>query len=262
MRPACPAASPATRGRGACRPARAAAEAALRVFAMRDQAPDDQHHHHHGGDLHDLQRPLAGFVHALDVLPPEIDGHHDGKDRGRTRSSGPCERRMAEVVESVGQEAREVLSGGDRADRAGQDVVEQQRRDRELGQRAAHRLLDHAVHAAAHEHGAGLDVEGAHRVAEEHDRQHEPGRALADDLFGVAAHVVGRRRQIAQHDGRSPPEGDEGQHHRGGDEDLDDWPLQIWRLGRHKGRCVPESTASLRTRANRDQGKKLDNLQV
>jgi hypothetical protein len=40
----------------------------------RDGAPDDQQHHHDGGDHHDLQRFLAGFVDALDVLPPEIQG--------------------------------------------------------------------------------------------------------------------------------------------------------------------------------------------
>src|SRR5271163_742463 len=56
-----------------------------------DGAPDDQNHNHHGGHDHDLQGLLARFMHALNVLPPEI--HHDqnsedcgkvvlGKDQG------------------------------------------------------------------------------------------------------------------------------------------------------------------------------------
>ena len=71
-----------------------------------------------------------------------------------------------------------VLPGRHGADRPGEDVIEQQGRDREPGEPAAHRLLDDPVDAAAHEHGAALDVDAAHGVAEEHDRQDEPGRAL------------------------------------------------------------------------------------
>ena len=118
------------------------------------------------------------------------------------------------MVERVGEKTREVLARGHRADRAGQDVVEQQRRYRELGQRTAHGLLHHAVHAAAHEHRAGLDVYRPHRVAEKHHGQHEPRRTLADHLLRIAANIVGRRRQVGEHDRGGPPEGDERQHHR------------------------------------------------
>src|SRR6185295_6038832 len=45
----------------------------------RQRAPDDQDRHHYGGDLHDAQRLPAGFVDALDVLPPKIgcDQHRE-----------------------------------------------------------------------------------------------------------------------------------------------------------------------------------------
>ena len=75
-------------------------------------------------------------------------------------------------IEEVVEQADDVLPGRDAADRAGQDVVEQERRDRELGQAAPHRLLDDPVDAAADEHGAALDVDAPHGVAEEH---HAPG---------------------------------------------------------------------------------------
>ena len=55
------------------------------VLEDRDQAPDDQDHHHHGGDLHDAQRLLARFVHADDVLAPEVERHHDGEGRREIR---------------------------------------------------------------------------------------------------------------------------------------------------------------------------------
>ena len=46
------------------------------------------------------------------------------------------------------------------------------------------------------------------------------GAALADGLFGDAADVIGGRCQVAQHDGRRPPERNERQHHGGGDDHL------------------------------------------
>src|SRR5262249_22474196 len=44
------------------------------VFEDRHQAPGDQDHDHYGGDLHDAQGFLAGFVDADDVFAPEING--------------------------------------------------------------------------------------------------------------------------------------------------------------------------------------------
>ena len=55
------------------------------VLEDRGDAPDDQDHHHDGGDLHDAQRLLAGFVHADDVLAPEVESDDGGEDRGEIR---------------------------------------------------------------------------------------------------------------------------------------------------------------------------------
>src|SRR3989475_4928502 len=97
----------------------------------------------------------------------------------------------------------------DAADRAGQHVVEHEGRHRELGERPPHRLLDDAVDAATHEHGAGLDVDAAHGIREQHDRADVPGRGLADRLLDDAADVVHRRRHVAEDDRGGAPEGDE-----------------------------------------------------
>ena len=128
--------------------------------------------------------------------------------------------RAVHVHAHVLDEACQVLPGGNGADGAGQHIVEKQRRDRKLGQRSAHGFFDHAVNAAADEHAAGFDIERPHRIAEQHDAENEPGSAFADDFLGVAAGVISGRCQVRQDDGGGPPEGNEGQHHRGGDEDF------------------------------------------
>ncbi len=182
-----------------------------RMLEQRDQAPHDQQHHHDRGDLHDLHGAFAGFVNALGVLPPEVEGHENGEGCGegviRDRNL------VAEMVEGVGQQAGKIQTGGDGAYRAGEDVIEEQSGDREFGQLSAHRFFHHAIDAAAHEHRTRLDVDGADRVAEQHHRQHEPRSALADDFLCVAPNVVRRRRQVGQYDCRRPPERDERQHH-------------------------------------------------
>ena len=99
-------------------------------------------------------------------------------------------------------------------------IVEHQGGHRELGQRPTHGFVDHFVHAAAHKHGTALDVDGAHRIREQHDRQDEPGGGFADGGFRDAADVVGARGKIAQHNGGGAPERNKGQHHRGRDDDL------------------------------------------
>ena len=45
-------------------------------------APHDQHHHHHRRDLHNPQSLLARFMHADNVLAPEIQRDYDSKSRG------------------------------------------------------------------------------------------------------------------------------------------------------------------------------------
>jgi hypothetical protein len=75
------------------------------------------------------------------------------------------------------------------------------------------------VDAAAHEHGAAFDVDGAHRKRKEHHADNEPGRGFADSLLGNAASVKSRRCEIVENNGRGAPVGDKRQHHRRGDDD-------------------------------------------
>src|SRR5712692_7463463 len=63
----------------------------LQVFRMRYRgqrgmaepdrvdAPGDENHDHDSRDLHDAHGLLAGFVDALDVVPPEINGDENSE---------------------------------------------------------------------------------------------------------------------------------------------------------------------------------------
>ena len=117
----------------------------------------------------------------------------DGDERGRgvdaAAAASTCRRGASRSLSRPAM----YWPGRHAADRPGQHVVEQQRRDRQLRQRAAHRLLDDAVDAAAHEHRRALDVERPDGVGEEHHAEDEPGRGLADGLLGDAADVEGGR---------------------------------------------------------------------
>src|ERR1035437_6068092 len=190
------------------------------VLENRDHAPDEQDHDHDGGDLHDAQRLLAGFVDADDVLAPEVDGDYGGEHRREIRGIY-LERGEVPVLADLVDEAAKVEARADGADGAGEHVVEHQGGNGELGQRPAHSLVDHLIDAATHEHGAALDVDGAHRIGKQHDSEDEQGGGLADGGFGDAAGVVGAGGKIAQHDGGGPPERNEGQHDGGRDDDLD-----------------------------------------
>src|SRR5580692_8375793 len=90
-------------------------------------------------------------------------------------------------AEQFVDEASNVLPGGNTGDGAGEDVVEHQRGYAEFGEAAAERFLDHAVNAAAGEHGTAFDVHGAHGEAEQHDAENEPRGCRAYRLFGDAA---------------------------------------------------------------------------
>src|SRR5208283_2194494 len=172
-------------------------------------APGDQDHDHDGGDLHDAHGLLAGFVDALNVVPPEIGRAHDGEARGAdTRRNVQAE---MDVIGSFVDEADDVLARGDATDGARQDVIEHQGGDAEFGQRAAHGFLDHAVDAAAHEHAAAFDVDGAHGIGKQHDAEDEPRCGLADVGFRFATGVIGRGSEVVEYDGCGAPEGNEAQ---------------------------------------------------
>ncbi len=122
--------------------------------------------------------------------------------------------------EQLVQKSRQILARGNAADGPGQDVVEHQRGDGKLRERAAHRLFDDAIDAAAHEHAAALDVHGSHGVGEQHDGQNEPGSGLADGLLGDRARIEGGRAEVIEYDGGRPPEGNEGKHGGRGNHDF------------------------------------------
>ena len=70
------------------------------------------------------------------------------------------------------------------------------------------------------EERAALDVYGADRIAEEHDRENEPRRRRSDRLLGDTADVVGCAGQVTQYNRGGSPVGDERKHHATDDDDL------------------------------------------
>src|SRR5271166_1182535 len=192
-----------------------------------EPGPAEQHHHHDGRDLHDPERLLAGLLDTLDVLPPEVErdrhGEHDcgGIDADLRRAVEQAVNGGRDPAPGVGDDdgvvdqARDVLPRGNAGDRTSQYVIEHQGGDAELGEGAAEGFLDHTIDAAPHEHRAAFHVDGSDREGKQHNAQHEPGRALANRLFGDAAGVKGGRTQVVENDGGGSPVGDEGEHHRG-----------------------------------------------
>jgi hypothetical protein len=186
----------------------------------REGAPGEDDEAHDGGELHDPQRFFAGFVNADDVGAPEIERDADGDEhrvevdevgmRGGVEDDwvrGMPSRQFQHVAE----ESDEILPCGDGADGPGEDVIEHQGADGELGEPPADGAFDDLVHPAAGEKRAAFHVHGGDRVHEEHDRENEPRRGLADGLFADAADVVGRARQVAEDDGGGSPEAHERQ---------------------------------------------------
>jgi hypothetical protein len=109
------------------------------------------------------------------------------------------------MLREITEQASEILPRGHAADWPCEDVVEHQCGDAEFRQGAAERLLDRAVHPAAHEHAAAFHVHRAHGVGKQHDGQDEPRRGFTDVPFGLTTRVIGRRSQIVQNDRGSAP---------------------------------------------------------
>src|SRR6516162_1069057 len=126
------------------------------------ETPSDQYHHHHGGKLHDPQSFAARFGDALDVLPPEIKC--DCNCHGRSGGIHVEMKRDVRVNEELVEHTDQILTCRDAADGPGEHVVKHKRRNGELRERSSQRFFHHAVHAAAHEHAAALDVHGPYRV--------------------------------------------------------------------------------------------------
>ena len=164
------------------------------------------------------RRLAARFVHALGVLPPEVN-RDDNREEGRKIVHVEGER-LPEHLRDLVQQVPQILARADHADGSGEDVIEDQRRNRKPRHERPHAVLHHDVHAAAHEHAAAFHVNRAHCKAEQHDPQNEPGSRWADRCLGDAAGIKCRRRQIGKNDGRAPPEADERKSYRGGHHDL------------------------------------------
>ena len=181
-------------------------------------APGNHHDHHHGSHIHDPQRFSTGFGNSLDILPPEINRHGQGK---LSRGGIDWKRKVdVQTAKQLVQESRQVLARGDAADGPGQNVIEHQRGDGKFRQRAAHGLLDHAIDATANEHAATFDIHGSHGIREQHDGQDEPGRGFSNGLLGDGACVERGRAKIVEYNGGRPPKGDERQHGGRGNYDL------------------------------------------
>ena len=176
----------------------------------RQPAPHDHHHGHHGRDLHDPHRFAAGFLDAENVLAPEICGHRD-REKGGSEIRRQYNAGMRQFEQLVDQ-ADQVLARRYSTDRAGQYVVEHQRRHRDFRQRRSHRLFDDPIDSAAREHRARFDVHRSHRVREQHYSQDEVRRRSAAGLLDDAADVVRRRGEVAQYDRGRAPERNEREH--------------------------------------------------
>src|SRR5579871_5810192 len=73
--------------------------------------------------------------------------------------------------------------------------------------------MDHAIDTTPDEHAATFDIDGAHRIREQHDGENEPRCSFADGLFGNAADVISGGGQVTENDRGRPPERDERQHY-------------------------------------------------
>lgn len=101
--------------------------------------------------------------------------------------------RVLQIVGNLLNEPGQILACRYGADWAGKNVVEQERGNRQLSKGVPHSLSHDPVHASSHEHAAGLDVNRANGITEQHDSENEPGRALANYLFRISPRVVRRR---------------------------------------------------------------------
>ncbi len=83
------------------------------------------------------------------------------------------------------------MPGRHGADGPGQDVIEHQGGDGNLGEKGAQSFSYDPVHAAADEQRTTLDVYPAHGVAKEHDEEDKPWRGRSNGLLDDSADVVG-----------------------------------------------------------------------
>lgn len=114
-----------------------------------------------------------------------------------------------EILKDVTNQAGEILSGGNAANGASEDVVEHQGGNGEFSQATAERLFYRAIDTATNEHAAAFDVNGADGIGEQHDAENEPGGSLTDVALGFTTGVISGGGEVVENDGSSAPEGDE-----------------------------------------------------
>src|SRR5256886_6663233 len=127
-----------------------------------------------------------------------------------------------QILKKLAQETAGILTGGNIANRAGQDIVKHQRGDAEFCEAAPEGLLDSAVNAAAYEHARAFHVDDADRVRDKHDGENEPGSSLADEALRFAAGVIDGRSEVIENDCSGLPERNEGEKSGCGDYDARD----------------------------------------
>ena len=108
-----------------------------------DGTPDQEDHHHHGRDLHDAQSSAARFMHAPDILPPEVNG--DQHAQSRREGVHLHSRGLVQHFEDLIEQRTQILARADHADGSGQDVIEDQGRYGQFGKNWSHAVPDHDV---------------------------------------------------------------------------------------------------------------------
>ncbi len=90
---------------------------------QRGAAPDQHNHYHDRGDGHDLDRLVAGFMNAEQILPKEINGDAHGNGHRAPRANGIAGCLIygdaGKVRDDLQTQADEVLARRHRADRSG-----------------------------------------------------------------------------------------------------------------------------------------------
>jgi len=154
-----------------------------RPAPKRSGAPGNHHDHHHGSYIHDPQRFPAGLRNPLDVLPPEINRHRNGKHRRR----GIDRKRKIDVRtgEQIVQESVRYWPA-ETPLMARSGCSQHQRGNGKFRERAAHRFFNHPVNTAAHKYAAALDIHGPHGVREHMMARITRARALPMACSAIA----------------------------------------------------------------------------
>src|SRR5262245_155642 len=99
---------------------------------------------------------MARFGHAFDVAPPKVDCYYDAKEnREGVRIGSPILfERLAQLI----QKTTKILPSANDADRAGQNVVNDQGRNRQFGYSGPNAVSDNDIDAAPYEHPATFHI--------------------------------------------------------------------------------------------------------